>query len=157
MAKFKLEKKEIFFASAGMAFTLFWFLWFKDLVAPFLQGIFPFIAMIIYNMGLFAGLLMMSELLKKNSYRWRILLMSFSIILGIGILSAPYLVSHEGIINKNVDFWYVSNDVGFSSLFGLFMPQSWLWGMTYVFSSTMMIFIVPTIIGTSKEVAHLLK
>lgn len=157
MAKFKLEKKELIFALSGMGFTLVWFLWLRDLIAPILQNIFPFLAMLLYNMGLFAGLLLMSELLKKNSYRWRILLMSFSIILGVGILSAPYLISHQGIANTNADYWYVSNDVGFASLWSLIVPLSWVWTMTYVISSTLMIFVIPTILGTSKEVAHLIK
>jgi len=152
----KLEKKELLYAASGVAFILLWFLVLRNFIAPFLQDMFPFFAMIIYNFGLFVGILGLSSILDSNSSKWKLVLISFSIILGIGIISAPYAVSTSGAINNGIEYYYVAADVGFASLWQLIVPSSLVWTMTYVVSSTLMLLVLPILIGTSKQISRIL-
>jgi hypothetical protein len=156
MAEIKVERKELMYATAGLGFILLWFLYVRELLAPYLLNMFPFIAMLIYNFGLFVGILGLSSILKSDKSKWKIVLIAFSVILGIGILTAPYLVNHDGTINTTADMYNVGADTGFASLWALIVPQSWVWFMTYIVSSTLTLLIIPVAIGSPKQIARVL-
>jgi len=152
----KIEKKELIYATVGVAFLLLWFLLIRNWIEPLLVNMFPFLAMLIYNFGLFVGILGLSSILDSNKSKWKLVTIAFSIILGIGIISAPYLVSYTGAINTTADMYNVGADVGFASLWSLIVPQSWVWFMTYIVSATLLLLIIPVLIGTSKQIAKIL-
>jgi len=152
----KVEKKEMLYASVGVAFLLLWFLLVRGWIEPLIANWFSFIAMMVYNFGLFVGILGLSSLLESNKSKWKLVIIAFSIILGIGIISAPYLVSNSGFVNTTADMYNVGADVGFASLWSLIVPQSWIWFMTYIVSPTLLILVIPILIGTSKQISKIL-
>lgn len=150
---FKLEKKELIYSFVGLGFLLLWFLVIRDLIAPLLLGIFPLFAMLIYSIGLGGGIYLLTGILNgKHKTRVKISIIFFMVTIGLQIISAPYLVSNSGVIATNIDYWNVSSDVAFASLYNLFLPTSWVWFFTYVITPALLIFILPIVIGTSKQI-----
>ena len=143
----ELEPKELIYAGVGITILLVWFLWLKQIIAPYLINLPSFVAMLIYNIGLFVGLLFLFSLLDSMSIKIKISSIMFLIFVGIDIIAAPYMVSHQGIINQGADMWYVSADAGWTSLYDYFLPTSWLWYATYIFTPIMLILILPIIIA----------
>ena len=142
------------FALAGVVFILVWMLLIRKLIAPFLINIHPFLSMLLYNSALFFGLYMLSAPLNGKA-RWKMSLITFFVILGIQVISAPYLVSYSGVINQNIELWYLSADAGFGSLFSLFLPKFLISTFTYIITPILLFLILPIIILAPKQVAKM--
>jgi hypothetical protein len=151
----KIEKKEIIYALIGVASILMWFLWLRKIIAPTLETLPPFIAMVLYNFGLFIGLFLISGVLNGRNVRWRSALITFVIILGVDILYAPYLVTTSGELLNDFDYWYVSTDIGFGSLYSYFLPLAWVWTFTYIITPVLLMVFFPIIILKPKQIAKM--
>lgn len=151
----KLEKKEIFFTLFGLVALMFWFLIARNFIASYLQMLPTFIAMLLYNVGLLIGLYFLAYPLNGHKTRWAFSLITVMVILGLNIISAPYLVNADGTINTTVDFWFVSADAGFASLWALFLPQTWIWFMTYIITPGILLLLIPALVMAPKQIAKL--
>jgi hypothetical protein len=179
--KFKIEKRELLFAVTGIIFLLIWFLFLKPLIAPSLSGIFSFLAMIIYNIGTLIGLFFVASILDSKKTRIKASIIAFLVLMGEDLIMAPYVVSTAGIINTNVDYWFVSTDAGWGSLHQLWVPaiaNSWnwliahtttiilpgldlfvtsgylIWIFTYIITPILISFVIPIIIGNPKLIRN---
>ena len=148
--KIKVEKKEILFFFIGTIFILLWFLYLRNLISHFLFNLHPFIAMLLFQTGLFIGLTFLSSMLDSWKVKLGVSSIIFLIIVGIDIIVAPYLVDINGIINKSVEMWYVSADVGFGALYSLFLPSNLIWYAVYIFTPILLIFIIPILISNRR-------
>jgi hypothetical protein len=148
MADMKIEGKEIKYAIAGVTLIMMWFLLVRPAIAPFLQTIPPIFAMIIFQAGLLGGLLMLSTLLNGHAFHIKFSIITFIILLGINILTPPYLVAQNGTIHTEVDYWYVSTDAAFGTLYASipFVPITWVWYLVYIFTPIMLMVVIPVII-----------
>lgn len=156
--KIILDQKEIRFAAIGAAVIMIWFLFIRNLIAPTLQLIPPIIAMLIYNIGLLVGLLMLGKILSDSKKsKAKISVITFIVIIGINILTAPYLVSPQGMITTNVEYWYVAADAGIASFWQYFVPMDKVWLFTYIISPILLIFVVPVIGSNPKKIAKIFK
>lgn len=151
----KLEKREIMFALIGTIIILVWFLQIRHIIAPYLQTLHPFIAMLIYNFGLFIGLYLLAAPLDGKSVQWKTAIIIFVVFLGVDLLYAPYLVNDNGTIEKGFDYWYVATDSGFGSLYAEFLPANMIWTATYIFTTVVLVFILPVVILAPRQVAKL--
>jgi len=153
----RIEKKELFFSTVGIIIILGWFLYLKNLIAPLLSNVFPFFAMILYNLTLYLGLYLLFSVLNSGSkIQFKVATIAFLIIIGIDIIAAPYLVEKSGEIIKSIDYWFVSTDAGFGALYSLFLPSSLIWFFTYIVTPVFLIFIIPIIFLSSKQIAKAL-
>jgi hypothetical protein len=166
MLKFKIEKKEILYSLSGVILLLMWFLWIKNLISPYLEHIFPFFAMLIFDVGLMAGLFLMSFMLNSTKIKLKVSFIVFLILMGTDIIAAPYMVSSNGVINTNPEMWFTSSDVGWASLYQTFIPNvsipidinflnihlifNTIWTMTYIITSILLMFVIPIIVGNPK-------
>jgi hypothetical protein len=155
--KFKLEKKELIFAFIGVVVLMGWFLYLKDLIAPFLNHLNPFFAMIIYNVGLFIGIFLMGSLLDGGMKKFKISIVGTLMFMGLDIMVAPYSVAESGIIATSVDYWYASTDAGFAALYSVIFPTSWLWFLTYIITPFLLVFIIPIVVFGSKQISEMIK
>lgn len=148
MADIRIEGKEIKYAIGGVALIMLWFLFVRPALAPFLQTIPPIFAMLIFQAGLLAGLLLLSTLLNGHAFHIKFSIITFIILLGINILTPPYLVSIDGTIHKDIDYWYVSTDAAFGSLYSgvSFVPASWIWYLVYILTPILLMVVIPVII-----------
>jgi hypothetical protein len=160
--KVLIERKELVYASIGIIFILVWFLKLRIFIAPLLEKLHPFIAMLIFNSGLFLGLYLLSGILNGKKIMLKGTLITFCVLLGVDILYAPYLVSEAGtIINSNLDYWYVSTDVGFGSLYASFVPSvpvfglNSIWALTYIVTPALLMLIVPIVVLSSRKIAQI--
>jgi hypothetical protein len=149
----KIEKKEMIFAFSGLAVILVWFLLIRKLIAPVLSSFPPILSMIMYNFGLFIGLYLLSAPLNSGKIRWKTVFVTFIVMLGIDILYAPYLVNTNGTIISDFDLWFVSTDAAIGSFYSYFLPQAWIWTMTYIITPTFLMLIFPILILVPKKVA----
>jgi hypothetical protein len=156
MIKFKLEKRELLFLILGAIIIFAWFLYFKDIVAPFLSNIPIILAVLLFHSAFYAGIFLISGVLTKNITRIKF---DFIVILGhfiMDVIDAPYIVTKAGIINKNVDFWFTTYDAAISSIATHFVSGYNLWLTTYVFVP-IAAFIVIVIIATPKRILNIFK
>lgn len=151
----KIDSKELKFALLGLAIILSWFIWFRPIVAAPLSEMHPFLAMLIYNSGLFFGLYLLSSPLNGSRVKWKASLITFVVILGVDILYAPYLVNTDGTILTSNPLWYVATDAGFGSLYLEFLPQSFVWFAVYIITSSILIFAIPIILLAPRQVARM--
>ena len=150
--KFKFELKELLYTITGVVIILVWFLWLKDLIAPFLLSIPLFLAMIIYEFGLWIGLFFMSSILNSTKFRLKIATIIFLVQMGVDIISAPYMISHAGIIDMHSEMWYVATDTGWGSLWSYIIPMGWLWTFTYIITPILLMLVIPGIIANPKSI-----
>lgn len=148
-----IEKKEIKYGLIGIAIILAWFLWLRPRITPFLASLHPFFAMLVYEIGLFVGILFISSVLSKGSLNWRVATITALIFIGFDIITAPYLVTTSGVILQNVELWFVSADVGFAALYSTLLPASLIWIFTYVVTPVILIIVIPILIGNPKQLA----
>jgi len=152
MKTIKIEKKELRYAFAGSLFIIVWFVWLKNLIAPTLEGMHPFIAMVLYNFGFLIGLYFIVGFL-NGDHRAKTSLIMFTMFIGINVLMGPYLVTSQGVIVQDVEMWFASGDVGVASLWqsvGVSGPA--LWWFTYLVSGFILIFVIPIIISNPREI-----
>jgi len=152
MANVKIEKEEIKFAFIGIAIIMFWFLVARPWIAPYLQALPPIIAMLIFNMGLLVGLLFMSSMMNGHKFSMKFSIMTFIILIGINILTPPYLVEANGLVHTEVDYWYVAADASIGTFWASFLPQAWVWTFTYIISPILLIVLIPIIISDPKTI-----
>ena len=153
---FEIEKKEIMYAIAGIVFLIFWVLFIRDRIAVYLGGMFPFWAMLIYNLGFFLSIVLLSSVLEDRIKQVKLIFISFVMYLGFSVLDTPFLVSKLGIINSSVDLWYTSSDIGFASLYSLFTSGNMVWVLTYVMTPFLLICLIPIIIAYPKIITKAL-
>jgi hypothetical protein len=149
----KIERTEVEYATAGIFIILAWFLWLRNVIAPFLQSVHPFIAMLIYQIGLLAGLFLIANILvEKKGNILPLSLSAFLIFIAVDIVVAPYMVSMDGNINTAVDYWYVSSDAGFAALYRLFLPKFLVWDSTYILTPIILGLVIPIIVSSPKQI-----
>lgn len=160
---FVIEKKEVFFAILGATIILLWFLWLKDFVAPYLIILPPILAMSIYYSGLFIGLILLSSVLnlkgkkKKRGMKFPILISSISFIIGLDVVSPPFLVTKAGELIKSIDYWFVKPDVVFGhTLVGLGVHGLILWILVYLVIPIILMFIIPIILLNPKKIRNII-
>lgn len=151
----KFETKEIIFTISGMILLLVWFLWLKDIAAPFLMSIPPFIAMLLYSSVLFISLYLMTSVLDGKTFKLKLSATVWLFALGLDIIEAPYLVTKAGELLTSADYFFVSSDFGFGSLYHAFLPLSWVWFATYIFTPIILMLIVPALILAPKQIAKM--
>lgn len=141
----KITKNEVMYAVGGALLLGLWFTKGKELAAPFLSSLPPFIAFLIYNAFFFAGAYLLLGLLtgKKNHFKWS--LVAVMLFIGIDLVSAPYLVTSAGI-NTNVDYWFVSADAAIASLFSPFVFSGFLSLITYFVVPVLFLFVLPIVV-----------
>jgi len=154
--QFKIEKKEIFFLLIGTLIILAWFLAISDRLAPFLRQINPFFAMLIFQSGLFIGIVFVAQILSKRKTQIKASFISFLILLGLDLIYPPYLVSKEGVINMATEYWYVSTDAGFASLYHYVFSPHMLFTLTYIITPILLILVIPVIIANPKLISRAL-
>lgn len=162
--KVKIEGREVLYMFLGFLFLVTWFLWLKNLVAPFLEEIPPIIAFVIYNIGIVGALFAISSVFQVGKQRFKFAIVAILIGMGIDIIIAPYLVTTHGSIITNVDYWYVSTDAAFGSLYASFIPNimvplfnvSLRWIITYIVTPFLFVFLLPVIITDPKAIKKIL-
>ena len=156
--KININKTELKYLGLGAMIIIGWFLFAKPLLAPFLQGIPVFISMMVYQVMLYIGLLIVAvALLDNTSARIRASLLVFLVALSWNIISAPYTVNANGTITTTVDYWYVSADAGFGSLYQLFLPAWSVWFMVYIVTPIILGFAIPILLWNPKQIKKALK
>lgn len=155
--KFKLEKKEILYAFVGVLFIIIWFLWVKNLIAPSLIKLPPFLAMIIYSFGFLIGFGFISSILTSTKLKIKASIIGFLFVLGVDLIYAPYIVNKVGVINQTVDYWFVTTDAAIASLWDLILPNNFIWFFTYIITPVLFMFIIPILIANPKIISKLWK
>lgn len=153
----KIEQKEIKYAIVGVLFIMAWFLFVRPGIAPWLQTIPPIFAMLIFNIGLLGGLLFLSSFLNGHQFHIQFSTITFIMLLGINILTPPYLVAQDGTIHKDIDYWYVSTDASVATVYAGFLPASFVWPMTYIFTPILFMIIIPIIISSPNAIRRTLQ
>lgn len=156
MKNLKVEKKELYFSLLGILLIVSWFLFLKNIFASFLGNLLPFCAMLIYSIVLFLGLFLLCRSLNGNGQGLKIAIITLIVILAIDIIAAPYLVTPAGVLMNNVEYWFVSADVGFASLYQLFLPLSFVWFVTYIITPIILLCLIPVIFLKPKQIAKIL-
>jgi len=153
----KIERKEIKYGAAGFIFMMLWFLWLKDLIAPALEGMNHFFAMIIYNLGFLIGIYFIAGFL-NGKHKIKTSTIVFMLFIGTNILMGPYLVSKQGVIQKGVEMWFAAGDVGIASLWqSIGITGTTLWFFTYIVSGFLLIFLIPILISDPKKIYKAIK
>lgn len=153
----QLEKREIKYAIYGAAMILLWFLYVRPIIATSLQTVPPVIATILFQVGLLAGLLFLSTFLNGHQFHIRFSLITFMVVLGIGILTPPYLVTQTGSIHKEVDLWYLSADAAFADMWGHYVPASMIWNFTYIVTPILLMIVIPVLLTDSGTIKKILQ
>lgn len=148
--KFKLEKKELMYALVGASIILLWFLLVKDLISPWLATISPFFAAIIYHVAVWIGIFFLASILASKKLRIKFSLITISILAGIDIIDAPYIISKSGIINTSTDYWFTTYDAAFASIYSLFAHGYFLYLLVYIITPIFLIAILPILIAQPK-------
>jgi hypothetical protein len=151
-----IENKELKYAFGGIAVILIWFLWAKDKIAPFLSSQEPFIAAIIYHLGIYVGIYMLSNLLVSKFSRIKFSVISILILAGLDIVDAPYIVDKMGNFNTSVEYWYTTYDALFGSLLSNFFSGTNLWNMVYIVVPILLIVVIPILIANPKAIKNAL-
>jgi len=115
--KIKLEKKEIEYMFVGVVFLLLWFLYIREMIAPYLQNVYPFFAMLIFNSGMFFSLYLIFSILNGKETQLKLTILSFLLFIGMDIIAPPYLLSPQGVFATTSDYYFVSTDYGFGRLY----------------------------------------
>lgn len=149
----QITRKEAEFAFIGTILIIAWFLFLRDILAPFLQIIPPIFAMLIYNFGLFTGLYLLASPLNGGAKQFKFTAFIFIMFLGVDILYAPYMVNIDGSVRTSIDYWYVSTDAGFGTMYSMFLPLFLVWIFTYVITPIILIFLIPVILLKPKQIA----
>ena len=156
MKNLKIEKKELYFSLLGILLIVGWFLFLKNIFASFLSNLFPFYAMLISSIILFLGLFLLCRSLNGNGQGLKIAILTLIVILAVDIIATPYLVTTEGVLMNTVEYWFVSADVGFASLYQLFLPLSFVWFVTYIITPIILLCLTPIIFLKPKQIAKML-
>lgn len=151
-----IENRELKYAGAGVAIILIWFLYVKDMIAPFLISQPPYIAAVIYHIGIYLGIYLLSSLLVTSFSRIKISLISISILAGLDIIDAPYIISDTGVFNTSVEYWYTTYDAMFGSLLANFFSGHALWVAVYMVVPILLIAIIPIWITNPKAIKKVL-
>lgn len=150
--KFKLERKEVSYALIGASIILIWFLYVKDLIAPFLSSMPAFLATIIYHFGIYIGIFLLSTLLISKKTRLKFSFITASIYTGIDLIDTPYVVSKLGILNTSIDYWFTTYDAAFYSIYSLFLHGKLLWFVLYPVTGILLILLIPILIYNPKRI-----
>jgi len=150
--KFKLEKREILFAFIGGLIIIGWFLLIQNLIAPFLIGLPAFVATFIYHLGIYIGIFFLSSILVSSALRIKFSLSTISILIGLDIIDAPYIVNSLGLPNKTVDYWYTTYDAALQNIFSYFTSGHIIWVLTYIVVPIFLICILPILISNPKAI-----
>lgn len=142
-----IENKELKFAGFGVALLLIWFLYVKDAIAPFLASQPPYIAAIVYHLGIYAGVYLLSAILVKGYNRMKFSIISISILMGLDIVDAPYVISNTGAFNTSMEYWFTTYDAMFGSILNMFISGHALWAAVYIVVPILLIFIIPIMIA----------
>ena len=140
----------------GFALLMVWFLWIKNITAPFLETIPPIFSLILFQLGIFGALMLVTSVFQSNKIRFKVAIIGVLIALGLSIITAPYLVDSSGYIDTSVDYWFVSSDAAIASTYAYFMPDWSIWFMTYIVSPFLFVFVLPTLISSPKAIAKIL-
>ena len=151
----KIIKREYWYFGAGLAFILLWVLVLRGLLEEELQ-IFPsFIAMLIYNLGFFAGTVILSYVISgKFNFKW--VGLAFIVGLAWSLIAGTPLVNTEGVINTAVEHYYVAEDVGFAQLYSLFIPKAWLYEAVYIFTPVLIILLFPIFFLKPRQISRVI-
>lgn len=142
-----IEDKELKYAGIGVAVLLVWFLYAKDAIAPFLISQPPYIAAVIYHLGIYAGVYLLSAILVQKYNRVKFSLISISILMGLDIIDAPYIISKTGVFNTSIEYWFTTYDAMFGSILQNFISGQILWAAVYIIIPILLIFIIPIVIS----------
>lgn len=157
MVEMRIERKEIKYAVIGVIFILAWFLFIRPAIAPTLEKIHPLFAMFIFQIGLFGGLLMLSSFLNGHQFHIRFSTITFVMLMGINLLTPPYLVTQDGLIHQDIDYWYVSSDAAFGTLWASFIPASVLWYFVYILTPILLMIVIPVLIADPTAIKRTLQ
>lgn len=153
----KLEKKELIFAIVGIAFLFSWFLFIKDDLTPILESINPIFATILFHLGVYIAIFLLAYLLLPKKYKVKISFIALSILVGLDIADAPYIIDKSGIINKSIDFWFTTYDAAFATIYSNFVSGYVLYFLVYIITPIFLIFILPIIIARPKKIVEALQ
>lgn len=142
-----IENKELKYAAIGAGILILWFLYIKDLIAPFLSSQPPYIAAVVYHLGIYVGIYLLSAILVSNYNRIKFSAISISVLIGLDIADTPYVISKLGIFNTSIDYWYTTYDAAFASLLSPIFSGHALWAAVYIVIPILLIFIIPIIIA----------
>lgn len=151
-----IENKELKYAGIGALILIGWFLYAKEAIAPFLASQQPYIAAIIYHIGFYIGIFMLSSLLVSGEKRLKFSIISILILTGIDIIDAPYIINSLGQFNTSVEYWYTTYDAMFGSILSNFFSGPLLWMMVYIVVPTLLIFVIPIWIANPKAIKNVL-
>lgn len=145
------------YGAAGFIFMMIWFLCLKDLIAPGLEGMHHFLAMILYNLGFLIGIYFIAGFL-NGDHKVKTSAIVFMLFIGTNILMGPYLVSKQGVILDSADMWFAAGDVGVASLWqSIGITGQPLWFFTYIVSGFLLIFLIPILISDPKKIYRAIK
>ncbi len=150
--KLKLEKRELLYAGIGSVVILTWFLLFKDLIAPFLVVMPIFFSALIYHIGFYIGIFLISSLLVKTKNRLKFSIIAICVLTGIDIIDTPYIVSNLGVLNTSIDYYFTTYDAMFYSIYSTFASGRFLWWLIYPITGIMLILVIPILISTPKRI-----
>ncbi len=152
--KIKIETKEIIFTLIGMTGIILWFVFLKDLVAPFLSSLPTLVAYPIFYSFIFLFIFLLSSILIGTFTKVRFSLALFSLLISLQLLIPPYYVSGSGVLNKAIEYWFIETDIFISSFWGLFgISGNLLWIFTYPVTIFITMFLIPIILLSSKKIA----
>ncbi len=145
----KGERKYFFY---GIAMIFLWFVYVKDAIAPYLSGMYIPLAALIYDFGLLAGLYLVSKPIKKSG-GFKLGLVGYSMMAGMDVVEAPFLVTKAGTYSQAVEYWFVSKDVAVAEIgktIGVSQPD--LWFFTYIIGASVLIMLIPAIVASEKQI-----
>lgn len=136
---------------------LLWFGVIKDAIAPMLADTWIPLAAFIYSIGVLAGLYFVTKPLNGNS-AFRISLAGYSVIMGISVLQAPYLVTKAGVYNTSADYWFVAPDVAIAEIWKAFgVSAQSLYFFTYVIGAVLLILVIPALVANEKKILKMVR
>lgn len=150
-----IEKKEIRYLLFGVIGLIIFFIFLRPSIGNSLRNMSPILAMIIFNLALLFYIGILSSLLNHN--RVKISFILLSVFLGLSTISGPYLVSPSGELNSNVDFYFISPDYAFGTLWlSLGIPKNLLFIFVYIITPLIFLFLLPVVITNPRKLREVI-
>jgi hypothetical protein len=142
----RIEKKELKFALIGIAVIILWMSQVRFWIEPSLQNLPPFLAMLLFNTGFVVGMFLLSSVLNGGIRKIKITMLAIIVPLMYDLFQPTWLVSTKGVVNKAVEYWFVTPDAGFASLWSAIgIHGTLLYIFVYYVTPILLLFVFPVI------------
>lgn len=154
----EIERGELAYLAAGiLILLLFWQVLFPSLDA-LLSPLWPPFAYLAYHIILFPIFYSLGWILsKRHAFSFKFSLSALSFYIGMDNLLPPFLVRWDGTFVSDAPLAPACIDQALASLWMLLgIRGHLLWIFTYIISSFLLMFLIPTLVMTSGQIRELL-